>query len=186
MQDELVISRPDEPAIRADRLEVAQFVYLLLNYHDLDAVLAAMTSKVVLILGHFTAGRRAVLTRLREELHRRGYLTLSFDFSTSWSGGLTRIVSTLAHLSRFIIVDITEVGGAHPAVEAISPFFDHVPTRVLLQVGGADGAVGEDGELVRSFAPRAIHHYASLDDQRSSFDTAIVLPAEASREDQHP
>jgi hypothetical protein len=83
MQDELVISRPDEPAIRADRLEVTQFVYLLLNYHALDAVLAAMTSKVVLILGHFTAGQRAVLAMLREELHRRGYLTLSFDFSTS-------------------------------------------------------------------------------------------------------
>ncbi len=181
-QDDLVISRPGDPVIQADRLEVAQLIYLFLNYNGLDTAIDEMTSKVVLVVGHFIADRKAVLGMIREELRQRGYLTLTLDVGPAWSSDFTRTVATLARLSRFIVVDITESRGVHPALGAISPFFDVVPTRALLQITGSDEDVPV--ETVSRLAPVMIHRYTGLADLRASFDAAIVSPAEAMRAEQ--
>jgi hypothetical protein len=55
----LVIRPPlDEFPIQVDNLEVAQFIYLLLNNHKIRSVI---DTKVVLILGRFTPVRKIVL-----------------------------------------------------------------------------------------------------------------------------
>jgi len=54
IQKGLVITDVNEPPIQADNLEVAQFIYLLLNNHKIRIVIDTITSKVVLILGRFT------------------------------------------------------------------------------------------------------------------------------------
>lgn len=61
IQSNLVITPRREPAIQVDNLEVAQFVYLLLNNERIRHVIDAITSKAVLILGRFTPERKAVL-----------------------------------------------------------------------------------------------------------------------------
>ena len=43
-------------------------------------VIDTITSKIVLILGRFTEERKAVLDTLRDELRRRDYLPVLFDF----------------------------------------------------------------------------------------------------------
>jgi uncharacterized protein YjbI with pentapeptide repeats len=48
-QSNLVITPFDEPVIQVDNLEVAQFVYLLLNNEKIRHVIETITSKVVLI-----------------------------------------------------------------------------------------------------------------------------------------
>jgi hypothetical protein len=70
----------DDVPITLDELEVAQFIYLLLNNKRLRKVIDTITSKVVLILGRFTPERKAILDALREELRRRDYLPVLFDF----------------------------------------------------------------------------------------------------------
>ena len=50
-QTDLLITRRDEPAITVDNLEIAQFIYLLLNNQKIRHVIDSITSKVVLILG---------------------------------------------------------------------------------------------------------------------------------------
>jgi hypothetical protein len=65
----LVIT-PDEPAITVDNIEVAQFVYLMLNNQKVRDVINSITSKAVLILGRFTQERKPVLEALREELRQ--------------------------------------------------------------------------------------------------------------------
>ena len=45
-----------------DDLEIAQFIYLLLNNQKIRHVIDTITSKIVLILGRFTPERKAVLT----------------------------------------------------------------------------------------------------------------------------
>src|SRR6266571_7412436 len=60
-QDNLVITPPNEPTITVDSLEVAQFVYLLLNNEKIRDVIDTITSKVVLILVRFTPERKAIL-----------------------------------------------------------------------------------------------------------------------------
>src|SRR5262249_37721866 len=79
-QQNLVITREDEPTVTVDNIEVAQFVYLLLHNEKIRDVIDTVTSKAVLILGRFTDERKAVLDALREELRNRNYLPILFDF----------------------------------------------------------------------------------------------------------
>ena len=82
-----------EPEITVDNLEVAQFIYLLLNNERIRHVIDTITSKAVLILGRFTPERKAVLDALREELRKRDYLPVLFDFDKPASKDLTETVS---------------------------------------------------------------------------------------------
>ena len=53
-QQNLIITRSDEPEITVDNIEVAQFIYLLLHNEKIRDVIDTITSKAVLILGRFT------------------------------------------------------------------------------------------------------------------------------------
>jgi hypothetical protein len=108
VQSNLVITPHGVSAIEVDNLEVAQFIYLLLNNKRIRHVIDTITSKVVLILGRFTPERKAVLDALRDELRKRDYLPVLFDFEKPNSKDLTGTVSTLANMARFIIADLTD------------------------------------------------------------------------------
>jgi hypothetical protein len=69
-QQNLIITGFNEPAITVDDIEVAQFIYLMLNNQKVRNVIDTINSKAVLILGRFTADRKKVLDALREELRR--------------------------------------------------------------------------------------------------------------------
>ena len=78
MQSNLVITHWGESPIQVDNLEVAQFIYLLLNNQKIRSVIDTITSKVVLILGRFTPERKVVLEAIRDELRKRDYLPVLF------------------------------------------------------------------------------------------------------------
>lgn len=61
----LIITTPGESDITIDNLEVAQFIYLLLNNEKVRDVIDTVTSKVVLILGRFMDERKKILNALR-------------------------------------------------------------------------------------------------------------------------
>src|SRR6266571_2547573 len=107
-QLQLIISPPGEPTITVDKLEVAQFIYLLLNNEKLRDVINTVTTKAVLILGRFTMERKAILDAVRNELRKRDYLPVLFDFDKPAARDLTETITTLASMSRFIIADITD------------------------------------------------------------------------------
>jgi hypothetical protein len=79
-QQNLIITEEDEPTVTVDNIEVAQFIYLMLNNQKVREVIDTITSKVVLILGRFTPERKQVLDGLRNELRKRNYLPVMFDF----------------------------------------------------------------------------------------------------------
>ena len=106
----LIITRQDEPLITVDNLEVAQFIYLLLNNQKIRDVIDTIAKKVVLILGRFTPERKVILDTLRDELRKQNYLPVLFDFEKPASRDTTETVRTLAHLARFIIADLTDPG----------------------------------------------------------------------------
>jgi hypothetical protein len=56
---DLVITPPNESPIQVDNLEVAQFIYLLLNNEKIRDVIDTIGKKAVLILGRFTPHRKA-------------------------------------------------------------------------------------------------------------------------------
>jgi len=89
-----------------DQLEVAQFIYLLLNNDKIRDAVNTVGSKGVLILGRFTE-RKEVLEAIRQEVRKQGYLPIVFDFQRPTDRDFSETVKTLAGLSRFIIADIT-------------------------------------------------------------------------------
>ena len=120
-QKDLVIAPEGEPTITVDNLKIAQFIYLLLNNEEIRDVIDTLTTKSVLILGRFTPERKAVLDALREALRTYRYLPILFDFEKPSSRNMTETVSTLAHLSRFIIADLTDPSSIPQELYAIVP-----------------------------------------------------------------
>lgn len=124
-------SIPD-PIITVDNLEVAQFVYLLLNNPKVRNVIDTITSKVVLILGRFTPPRLSILQRIRDELRNMNYLPILFDFDNAESRDITETVSTLAHLSRFVIADLTDAKSIPQELSHIVPNLPSVPVAPII------------------------------------------------------
>jgi uncharacterized protein YjbI with pentapeptide repeats len=131
-QSNLIITRYGEPVITVDNLEVAQFIYLLLRSDKIRHVIDTITSKAVLILGRFTPERKIVLDAIRKELRRRDYLPIMFDFEKPAHRNTGETVSTLAHMSKFIIADITDAKSIPAELERIVLKLPSVPIQPLL------------------------------------------------------
>jgi len=127
----LTITPADQPPITVDNLKIAQFIYLLLNNKEIREVIDTITSKVVLILGRFTPERKPILDAIRDELRKKNYSPVLFDFEKPMSRDFTETVRTLAHLARFIIADLTEPSSIPQELQAIIPDLE-VPVQPLL------------------------------------------------------
>jgi hypothetical protein len=121
-----------EPAIRVDDLEVAQFIYLLLNNEKIKRVVDTVGKKAVLILGRFSAQRKAVLDAIKDELRRDEYLPMLFDFEKPDQRDLTETVTTLARMSRFIVADITDPRSIPQELATIVPDLPSVPVAPVI------------------------------------------------------
>ena len=106
-QNNLVVTHPGQPKITTDDLEVAQFIYVLLNHQKLRNVFNTTTQRGVLILGRFGGGGIGVLHAIAQELRNLGYLPIIFDFERPHQRTYTETVITLAGLCSFVIVDLS-------------------------------------------------------------------------------
>src|SRR5216683_4120248 len=175
-QDNLVITPTGEPTITVDNLEVAQFIYLLLNNKKIREVIDTITSKVVLILGRFTPERKIVLDAIRDELRKQNYTPVLFDFEKPANRDLTETVSTLAHLARFIIVDLTDPSSAPHEVASIIPHLPSVPIVPLLQV--LDREYGMYEHFVSYPWVQPVYRYSDVDDLLHTIQERVIEPAE--------
>lgn len=132
MQRDLIITQSDEMVITVDDIEMAQFVYLLIYNRNIRRVIDTVTSKVVLILGRFSDSRKPVLDAIKNELRSLNYLPILFDFERSKNRDIAETVSTLAHMARFIIADITDAKSIPAELELIVPQLLSVPVIPLI------------------------------------------------------
>ena len=133
-QNDLVITRHDEPVVTVDNLEVAQFVYLLLRHPKIRDVISTIGNKGVLILGRFTDDRKSILDALRVALRHRGYVPMVFDFEGAEERDLTETVLTLAGMSKFVIADITSPRSVPHELAVVLPNY-MIPFKPILQKG---------------------------------------------------
>lgn len=131
-QSDLDITRADEHTITVDDLELAQFIYLLLNNERVRRVIDTITSKMVLILGRFTPERKVLLDAIRSHLRTRDYLPVVFDFDKPSTQSTMETVATLAHLSRFVIADLTDAKSILQELRGIVPDRPSLPVQPLL------------------------------------------------------
>ena len=174
-QQNLVITEVGWPAITVDNIEVAQFVYLLLHNQKIRDVIDTITSKSVLILGRFTAERKAVLDALREELRKRDYLPILFDFDVPATRGITETVSLLARMARFIIADLTDPSSIPKELEAIVPSLA-LPVQPLIEGSSLPYAMFKDYWKYEWVLP--VYRYEGLEPLLATLAEKVIAPAE--------
>jgi len=171
IQTDLIITPRDEPVITVDNLEVAQFVYLILNRKKLRNIIDNITSKSVLILGRFTAERKAVLDAMANELRHHNLLPIIFDFERASSRDFSETIKTLAGMSLFVIADITNPRSAPLELQATVPDYQ-IPFVPVIQKGEKPFSMLED--LVKYPWVLSLLEYRSSDDLIKTFKGAII------------
>jgi hypothetical protein len=163
------------PEITVDNLEIAQFIYLLLTNEKIRDVIDTVGKKAVLILGRFTPHRKAVLDAIRTELRKRDYVPILFDFELPKTRDITETVRLLAHLSRFIIADLSDPSSIPKELEAIIPTLA-VPVKPIIHVGERPYAMFKDNWKYEWVLEP--YEYDQVDNLIDSLVDAVIAPAE--------
>jgi uncharacterized protein YjbI with pentapeptide repeats len=176
IQDSLVITSYNEPIITVDNLKLAQFIYILLNNQEIRDVIDTITSKVVLVLGRFTPERKVVLDALRNELRKHNYSPIVFDFDKPESRDITETVSTLAHMARFVIADITDAKSIPQELMLIVPNLPSVPVQPLILTSQHEYGMFEHFTRYPWVLP--VYRYTDEPSLIASISENVIAPAE--------
>ena len=178
-QQNLIITNPaeHEPEITVDKIEVAQFINLMLNNEKVRDVIDTITSKVVLILGRFTDERKAVLDRIREELRTQNYVPILSDFEIPKRQNITETVTLLARMARFIIADLTDPSSIPQELQAIIPSV-RVPVQPLLLEGSSLYSMFKDFDPQDFHWVLPVYRYKEPKQLLATLAENVIAPAE--------
>ncbi len=176
IQKDLIITPPGEPEITVDDLDVAQFIYLMLNNQKIRDVIETITSKAVLILGRFTPERKAVLDAIKDELRLRNYLPIVFDFENASNKSIDETINLLARMSRFVIADITDAKSIPQELRGFVPDNPSIPIVPLIWKAQREYAMFD---YFRNFPwVLPLHEYESPDALLKNIIPVIIEPVE--------
>jgi hypothetical protein len=85
-----------------------------------------------LILGRFDEQRKSILDAIRDELRLAGFVPVLFDFEGPSNRDIAETVSTLAHMARAIIADLTAARSVPQELMAIVPNLPSVPLQPII------------------------------------------------------
>jgi uncharacterized protein YjbI with pentapeptide repeats len=180
IQANLMITTPTglkEPSIAVDNLEVAQFIYLLLNHQKIRQTIDTITSQVVLILGHFSPARKDVIDALSTELHSHKYSPVVFNFESAESNAFTATVRTLANMTRFVLLDLTDLD------DALREIANDIVPRCIVPIQSLllQSSYQPKDELFRELQRKyrwvlAPYRYKDPSDLHASFQEKILQP----------
>jgi len=175
-QSNLIITPAGQPEITVDNLEVAQFIYLLLNNEKIRSVIDTIGEKGVLILGRFTEERKMVLDKIRNKLRELGFVPMMFDFAKPTQRDFTETVKTLAGLSRFIIADITNPRSSPLELQATMPDY-MIPFVPIIQEKEQPFAMFRDLKQKYGDWVLDVLKYDTAENLLNGFENAVVRPA---------
>lgn len=184
-QKDLVITRSFAPVfeqkVTVDDLDVAQFVYLIMNNRKIRNVIDTVGRRGVLILGRFAdSERKDVLEAIRERLRELGFVPIMFDFDRSALRDLTETAVLLAGLSRFVIADVTQPKSVPLELQAAMPTFA-IPFVALIRRDEKPFAMIED--LARRPNWVSLVRYGTAEGLGRRLDEYVVRPALAKETD---
>jgi len=158
-----------ENQISIDDLELSHAFSLMLD------MINVATEKVVLILGRFYKERKEILDAIRTELRGKGFIALVFDFEGPARRDITETVSLLAHLSRFVVADITDAKSIPQELQAVVPNLPSVVFLPILQTDMKEYAMYEHFRRYEWVLP--IFYYDNKEHLVSSIENNIINPA---------
>ncbi|MBQ7674179.1 MAG: pentapeptide repeat-containing protein [Alphaproteobacteria bacterium] len=134
-QKELRITEDNKYEITVDDIELAQFMYLLINNSKLRETIDTITSKVVLILGNFSKKRKPYLDYIKNELQLYNLMPVLFDFTGPTSKDTTETIITFAALSKCVIADLSCPKSVPHELASFVRFLPSTPVFPILQDG---------------------------------------------------
>jgi hypothetical protein len=175
----LVITDRGNPVITVDDIEVAQFVYLLLNNQKIRNVSNTLTSKTVLILSRFSIPeRKAILDAIGNKLREYNLLPIVFDFDRPTDKDFTETIKTLAGVCYFVIADITNPKSSPLELHATVPDYQ-IPFVPIIQEGESPFAMMAYLQTKYNWVLDMLSH-KSIDDLIKALKPAIIDPASKS------
>lgn len=172
IQTDLLIN-DSAPEVFVDNIEIAQFIYLLLNNNKIRDVINTVSSKAVLILGRF-GERKANLDLIREKLRDLGYLPIMFDFEKPTNKDTVETVLTLAGLSKFVIADLTQPRSIPIELNTIVSNMPTLPVHLLLQKG--EDTFGMVDHILTVNTISGITRYSTINELLDNFYDEVIHP----------
>jgi hypothetical protein len=170
--------------LTTDNLETAQVLYLFMENPNIRGFVDSITTRAVLILGRFVPERKLVLDALREALRGRGWIPILFDFAAPTTRDTTETVSTLAHLSRFVVADLTEAASVLFELGRIIPNLPSLPVCPIIEWAHKAPSMFED--LLRYPWVLEPYYYRSVEGLLADLVPRILIPAEAKAKERRP
>lgn len=180
-QSNLIITPPSESIVVVDNLEIAQFVYLLLNNSKIRDVISTIGQKAVLILGRFIHDRKEILDAIADYLRKKGYLPMIFDFEKSHERDFTETIRILAGLSLFVIADITNPRSCPLELQATVPDYK-IPFATILQEGEPPFIIFQD-LIMYDWVLQPTIIYSTKETLLLGLENAVIKPALAKRKE---
>ena len=118
-----------------------------------------------------------ILERLRNELRKRGFLPIVFNFDKPETKDFTETIRLLAGLSHFVIAEITNPRSAPLELQATVPEI-MIPFVPIIEEGEKPFAMLKDLWLKHRDWMFEPIYYSSLDRLVDALDTEIIKPAE--------
>jgi hypothetical protein len=121
IQEDIYIMEDKEDLLSVDDIELAQFLYMMIENKNLRRIIDTVTSKVVLILGRFTPERKKILDKIKVLIRREGLIPILFDFNGPDSRDVTETIKVIANMSKFVIADLTDAKSIPQELSIIVP-----------------------------------------------------------------
>ncbi|VAW17136.1 hypothetical protein MNBD_BACTEROID05-254, partial [hydrothermal vent metagenome] len=175
-QADLIITPDNLPHVMVDSLEVAQFIYLLLNNEKIRDVIDTIGAKGVLILGRFTNERKHILNAIKSKLRELGLVPMMFDFEMPTQRDFTETIRILAGFSKFIIADISNPKCAPLELQATMPDY-MIPFVPIIHEDEKPFAMFKDLNQKYGDWVLELLRYDSVDNLIDVLEEAVVNPA---------
>jgi hypothetical protein len=176
IQKDLVITEPNSPLITVDSIQIAQFIHLLINNKNIRDAIESIGKKSILILGRFTPERKEILNAIKDELRKRNYIPILFDFDKPSNRDITETLVTLAHLSKFIIADITDAKSIPQELSLVVPNLPSVKIKPIILSSQREYGMFEHFKRYPWVLP--LETYDSKEDIVNNIDSKIIIPLE--------
>ena len=171
--------RRRQQKVRTERAQTIEGLAQRLDGEGVSRMLSDIAGRSVLILGRFTAQRKAILDALRKALATppRQYVPIVFDFERPHDRTLIGSILLYASVSRFVIADLSDPKSVPAELQAIVPQFVSLPVIPIIDAAQHEYPVADDILCRQSVKP--VVRYRDEAHLMDILDEQILVPAEA-------